>query len=356
MRSTRSHRRASLAWLLPPLRVWWLVAGWLLLVAKSPAAAQVHYCGDNVTSPTDVLATLVTWTSDGPCRGTLPADFPTRSATDQRNYLDRLMTANAGTAAPPQRRRCSKPVAACAGLTPGAYVEASIQPINDAHKVRPLALPATGVLIGRVVNVRRVGGADFDTLTGAGRYDGAEIYLILHNELINGRGNVSRRHLLDSVYSARIEFATYVPTTAGGWTLRPNVDPATFGLCEVMHGPWSVAAADFWSCDHVHDHLRCLMRNPDSVTSATTLYRALREQPSKDCNILPRNRQRDTLDSRANSLKQNSAFQLAAFTPADVRRSPFDATSGVRRTRFFQSSFDDPGWSTCPLGCCAVYR
>ena len=217
------------------------------------------------------------------------------------------------------------------------------------------AIPATGVLIGKIVNVRNVGGADFDTLTGAGRYRGAEIYLILHNELINGRGNVSRRHLLDSVYSAKIAFVTYVPTTAGGWTLRPNVDSATFGLCEVMHGPWSVAAADFWSCDHVHYALRCLMRNPDLVRSASTLYEALRDSTQKDCEILPRNR-RDTLESRANSPKQKTPFRFAAFTPDDAHRSPFDATSLVRRAKFFQSSFDDPGWTTCPLGCCAVYR
>lgn len=355
MRSNRPHRRASLASLLPRLRVWWLVAGWLLLVAKSPAAAQVHYCGDAVISAKDVLATLATWTRDGPCRGTLPADFPTRSATDQRNHLDRLMTANAGTPAPPQRRRCSRAVGKCAGPTPVAYVEASIQPINDAHKVRPLAIPTTGVLIGKIVNVRNVEGADFDTLTGAGRYPGAEIYLILHNELINARGNVSRRHLLDSVYSARIEFVTYVPTTAGGWQLRRNVTPATFGLCEVMHGPWSVAAADFWSCDHVHYALRCLMRNPDLVRSASTLYEALRDSTQKDCEILPRNR-RDTLESRANSPKQKTPFRFAAFSPDDAHRSPFDATSLVRRAKFFQSSFDDPGWTTCPLGCCAVYR
>ena len=355
MTSTRSHRRASVASLLSPLWVWWLVAS-ALLVAKAPAAAQVHYCGDNITSATkDVLATMIAWAPDGACRGTLPANFSTRTETEQHHYLDSVMNANAGTAAPPQRRRCVKPDSTCAGSNPKSYVWASIQPINDAYKVRPLAIPATGVLIGKIVNVRNVEHAEFDTLTGAGKYSGAEIYLIVYNELINARGNVSRRHLLDSVYSARIEFVAYVPN-GGRWERRSPVQPATFGLCEVMHGPWSVAAADFWSCDHVHNYLRCLMRSPDLVRSATTLYTALREPPSKDCIILPRNRPTDTLESRANSPKQKTPFLFAGFTPDDAHRSPFDVTNGVRRAKFFQSSFDDPGWSTCPLGCCAMYR
>jgi hypothetical protein len=378
MTAPRSCQLLAMAMRLTPRLRYMFVPALLTLTTRSAAAqpGSRHYCGTQISTSPDVLPTLTVWHWDGACNGTLPPAFGKMTSTAQRTALAGLIATNAGTAGPTtQRRRCDSAVPACTGTVPTAYVNANILPINDVYKVRPAALPVDGVVIGSVINVTAVVPTGtkprlvFDTLTGAGAYGGGaneETYIVVHKEKVVGSVGGNPRRVVDSMYSASVEFRTYVPVPSSPRWRLAGVKTGTFGLCEVFHGPWTVAAADFWTCDHAHSHLRCLSVHADSVRSAASLYYALRNPPDTSC-FKPADDADDSGDApppthRAErslfhqvAFRQASPFQTAAPSGRSFSYGPGEAFAWLRRSARFQSD-DDPGWTTCALGCCAVYR
>src|SRR5439155_10602255 len=112
----------------------------------------------------------------------------------------------------------------------------------------------------------KAGSTPYDTLTGIAAPASAEETYLIVKKL--------------GVWRARVEFARYIPMGGGNYKRSDRVPPGTFGVCEVLHGPWSVAAAEFWTCDHVHLWLRCLNRD---TASAATIYATLRRAKPPEC-------------------------------------------------------------------------
>ena len=240
----------------------------------------------------------------------------------------------------PRARRCGHP--RCGGSPPSVYLEVQSVTMVQAHWIRPRALPTRGVVVTKFVTTRVVGGVAgavlADTLTGAGELESGaqreEQYLVI-------------TPIPGAAFEARATIHRFTQN-AGRWYYAERVDDGTYGACEAIHGPWTVAASDFVTCSHAH---RALMHlNPARVDSAATIYRALRDSTPPDSRI--RN------GAGAARPAENAIFKHASLarTRSVLERLEGMSMQGTPWPPEPSMQLDFGGWSTCALGCCAVYR
>ena len=317
----------------------WVAAGLaVLLVGVSPSGvqAQIKYCGEQITVGN------AAWKYEGPCVGTLPLknDWDDMTAIERRDWFanSRLWSTTVQT---PRARRCGHPN--CSGSSPLVYLEVQSVTMVQAHWIRPRALPRRGVVVTKFVTTRVVGGIAgavlADTLTGAGQLESGaqreEQYLVI-------------TPIPGAAFEARATIHRFAQNAGGRWRSAGRVDAGTYGACEAIHGPWAVAASDFVTCSHAH---RALMHlNPARVDSAATIYRALRDSTPPDSRI--RN------GAGAARPAENAIFKHASLarTRSVLERLEGMSMQGTPWPPEPSMQLDFGGWSTCALGCCAVYR
>jgi len=213
----------------------------------------------------------------------------------------------------------------------------------QAHRIRPRALPTRGVVVTKFVTTRVVGGIAgavlADTLTGAGQLESGarreEQYLVITP--ISG-----------AAFEAKATIHRFTQNFFGRWHYAGRVDVGTYGACEAIHGPWTVAASDFVTCSHAH---RALMHlKLARVESAAEIYRALRDSIPPDPII--RN------GAGATRSAENAIFKHASLarTRSVLERLEEMSMQGTPWPPEPSLQLDFGGWSTCALGCCAVYR
>ena len=318
----------------------WVAAGLaVLLVGVSPsgAQAQISYCGEHITPET------AAWKYEGACLGTLPQEqvWGAMTATQKRDWF--FNSSLWSTETPNTRARRCGGHPNCSASPQSAHLEVQSVPMKEAHWIRPRALPSLGVVVTKFVMTGVAGGIAgkvlADTLTGAGQLESGERseeqYLVITPKP-------------GEAFEATATIHRFTEIANGVWRSSGRVRVGTYSACEAFHGYWPYAVSDFVTCSHAHAALMKL--TPALVRSAEEMYRVLRDYIPPD----PPSRN----GAGAARPAENAIFKNASLART---RSVLEELEGISMQGKQwppepSNQLDVGGWSTCALGCCAVYR
>ena len=178
-----------------------------------------------------------------------------------------------------------------------------------------------------------------DTLTGAGQLESGarreEQYLVI-------------TPIAGAAFEATATIHRFKRNAFWRWDYAERVNVGTYSACEAFHGPWPHAVSDFVTCSRAHAALMKL--TPALVRSAEEMYRALRDStppapPSRN-------------GAGAARPAENAIFKNASMarTRSVLEELVGISMQGKQWPPEPSNQLDVGGWSTCALGCCAVYR